>query len=228
MLLACCLHVTAQSKKQIDSAKQRERKARIDATYLQYEAAKMTGKINLLSLMDPEAPTIQTGVEFAISKRVSAEVTYGIPVPIHGNVRNTDTTYYRYYKFRAEMRFFPFERKAWYFAPEITYTSKEYSKFDGSYYSKDDGRYEYDFAEIDKSIIAGACKIGYVSPFRRNNRLILDVFFGFGPRFNRMKIKPVNAQQGGFGWMTFFTNDREGTTTAVHATMGIKIGYIIF
>lgn len=226
--MACCLHVTAQSKKQIDTAKQRERKARIDATYLRYAAAKMTAKVNFLSLFDPEAPTIQPGVEFAISKRVSAEVAYGIPTPIYDKVRSTDTTYYRYYKVRAEVRYFPFERKDFYFAPEITYTSKEYSRFHGSYYTRNDGRYEYEFAEIDKSIVAGAFKVGVVSPFRKNNRLLIDVFAGVGPRVTRMKIKAVSAQPGGGWWMVFVSNDHEGSTTAFHFTMGIKIGYVIF
>lgn len=187
----------------------------------------MIGKVNFFSLFDPEAPTIQPAIEFRISKRVSAEIAYGIPVPIHGNVRSTDTTYYRYYKFRFEVRYFPFERKAFYFAPEVTYVSKERSKFDGSYYSNDSETYQYDFAEIDKSIIAGAFKMGIVGPFRKNNRWLIDGFIGFGPRFMRMKIKAVNPQPGGRGWMNW-TSDREGSTTAFHFTMGAKIGYVIF
>ena len=170
LLLAFCLNAAAQSTKQIDTAKQRDRKAKLDASYQPYAEGRMTAKINFLSLIDPETPTIQTGIEYRFSKRVSGEFTYGIPVKIHGDVRPTDSTYYRYSKFRIEIRYFPFERKAFYLAPEATFISKERSKYDGSYYGKDGEDYTYDYAEIDKSIVAGALKFGLVTPFRKNNR----------------------------------------------------------
>jgi hypothetical protein len=125
------------------------------------------------------------------------------------------------------MRFFPFERKAFYLAPELTYVSKERSRYNGTFYAKDNDSYIYDFAEIDKSIIAGALKLGVVSPFRRNNRWIIDGFIGFGPRVRKVKINAVNPQPGQVGWLNWST-DREGSTTGFHITTGIKFGYVIF
>jgi hypothetical protein len=76
-----CTPAFAQSQKQL------ERKARIDSSYQRYAQSKLTVKLNLLSLFDPETPTVQTGAEYRISNKVSAELTFGIPVPLHGSTR---------------------------------------------------------------------------------------------------------------------------------------------
>ena len=221
------MNAAAQSKKQIDTAKLNARKARVEATYLRYEQAKFIGKVNFLSILDPEAPTIQPSVEIAFSKRVSAEFAFGIPVKIHGNVRNTDSTYYRYYKFKAEIRYFPSKRKDFFIGPEISYISKERSDFNDFFYARDGHTYEYDFAEIDKSIVALAFKVGVVTPFRKNNRWLLEISAGAGTRFIHMKINTVNRRPGGPRFFPI-TSDYEGSRNAVHGTMAIKIGYVIF
>lgn len=219
LLLLWCFSAAAQTETKSKTNKRQSR------ALIPYEA-RLAAKVNFISLLDPETPTIQPGMEIRFNNRMSGEFSVGIPVRIHSDVRQTDSTYNRYFKIRAELRLFPFDRKNFYFAPEIAYISKERSRYDGSYRGKDGKDYGYDYAEIDKSIIAGAFKFGITVPVRKNPNWVFDWFMGVGPRFANTTIKVRNLQPDRAAWM-LFNSDRDGSTGGVHFTTGVKIGYIL-
>ena len=183
-------------------------------------------KINTLSWLDPGTPTLQPGIEYRLNKRTSLEFTIGIPTKTYDELKNTDSTYNRYFKLKAEMKYFPGEKRSFYLGPEGTYVRRKRSKFDGTLIGDDGKTYGYDYAETEKSIFALAFKIGFLLPFQRNSPWLFDTWFGAGPRFMYMNADVVNRQLGGHGPL-FWQSDREGFTTSIHVTFGLKIGYVI-
>ena len=235
LLMAFSFNAAAQSTKEQEKAakkaayslKRAQARVRDSIALLPHSQGRMSAKLNLFNLFDPEAPTIQPGIEWRFSKRLSGEFGVGIPTRIHGNVRNTDSTYNRYYKLKLELRYFPLERRSFYLAPELTYISKERSKYNGTFIAKDGDVYRYDFAETDKSIFAFVIKAGLVAPLRKNHRWFFDAFFGAGPRFINFKVKALNMEPGFRGWFELVP-DHEGTSTRVHISAAVKVGYVIF
>ena len=64
-------------------------------------------KFNFASIIDPLTPTLQPGIEYRVNKRVALEFTAGIPIRTFREARSTDFTFYKYYKLKAELHFFP-------------------------------------------------------------------------------------------------------------------------
>jgi hypothetical protein len=212
LLLAFCTNATAQlTKKNFDLEP--------------YAQARIIAKLNLLSLIDPEAPTLQPGMEVKFNKRLSGEFAIGIPLG-YGS-EETDSTYFRFYKLKAEIRYFPFERRAFYLASELSYVSRERDEYNGIFVAKDREVYGYDYAQIDKNIFAVAFKAGAVLPFRKNSRWLMDFFAGAGPRFVKTEIKAINVRPDAPGWM-FWNRDRQGSSAGLHLTVGFKIARILF
>lgn len=212
LLLAFCTNATAQSTKK-------------NFALEPYAQARIIAKLNLLSLIDPETPTLQPGIEVKFNNRLSGEFSVGLPLG-YGS-EESDSTYFRFYKLKAELRYFPFERRAVYFASELSYVSRERDEFGGIFVGKDREIYGYDYAQIDKSIFALAFKAGAVLPFRKNSRWLMDFFMGAGPRFANTEIKAVNIKPDHPGWM-FWNRDKEGSSAGLHLTMGFKISRILF
>lgn len=187
-----------------------------------YNQHKWFWKTNFTSLLDPEAPTIQTGVEYRISKRLTAEVNIGLPVKWLG-AESTDSTYWHHYKVKAELRFFPGE-SLFYVGPELFFTKKKRSRYDGVYKEKDE-TYGYKYAELNKSIIGFAIKGGRV--WELSERWALDGFFALGTRFIHLDIKAEGvAPAPGYRWL-YWTSDRKGSMMGLHLAAGLKIAYAL-
>lgn len=188
-----------------------------------YKNHKWFAKVNFTSIFDPEAPTIQTGVEYKIKKRLTAELNIGIPMRL-GNLRPTDSTYINHYKVKAELRFFPGEN-LFYIGPELFFTKKKRSSFDGVYRDKDNETYGYTFAELNKTIIGFAIKGGRV--WELSDRWALDGFFAIGTRYIHLDIKAEGvAPAPGARWM-YWKSDRKGSSTGLHLAAGLKVAYAL-
>lgn len=188
-----------------------------------YNNYKWFGKVNFLSTLDPQTPTIQAGVEYKIKKRLSAELTVGIPLKWN-QARATDSTYWNHYKVKAELKFFPGE-SLFYIGPELFFVKKKRSRFDGVYKDKDNETYSYTFAELNKTVVGFAIKGGRV--WELSDRWALDGFFALGTRYIHLDVKAegVNVAPG-YRWL-YWTSDRKGSVMGLHVAAGLKIGYAL-
>lgn len=188
-----------------------------------YKNHKWFAKVNFTSLFDWQAPTIQMGVEYKIKKRLTAEVNIGLPVEWL-EARSTDSTYWNHYKIKAELRFFPGEN-LFYIGPELFFTKKKRSRFDGVYKDKDHETYGYTFAELNKTVIGFAIKGGRV--WELSERWALDGFFALGTRYIHLDIKAEGvAPASGYRWL-YWTADRKGSTMGLHLAAGLKVAYAL-
>ncbi|HEX6179719.1 MAG TPA: DUF3575 domain-containing protein [Chitinophagaceae bacterium] len=191
-----------------------------------YYKATLFAKVNFLSLFDPGAPTIQPGLEYRFNKRIAIEASYGIPVYVFRESRPTDTTYFRCYKIKAGLKFYPGKDPRFYFSPEFFFTRRERNKYNGVVTGKDGINYEYRYAEMVKSIVGMALKFGVVGPL--SERLCVEAAVGFGPRFVHLKMNASNLDRADFVRSMFkFNTDKIGTSYGIHMMSEFKLGYII-
>src|SRR5688572_14660637 len=155
-----------------------------------YNNATWFAKVNIAGLLDPETPTFQPSLEYRINKRIAVELTLGLPVYTFRESRPTDTTYYRYYKIKAGLKFYPGKEPRFYVMPEFFFTHRERSKYDGVVKGKDGNDYEYRYAELEKSIIGLVMKFGIVAPI--SEKINLEPAIGFGPRYVYLKLNATN------------------------------------
>jgi hypothetical protein len=161
---------------------------------------------------------------YRINKRIAVELTLGLPVYTFRESRPTDTTYYRYYKIKAGLKFYPGKEPRFYVMPEFFFTHRERSKYDGVVKGKDGNDYEYRYAELEKSIIGFVMKFGIVAPI--SEKINLEPAIGFGPRYVYLKLNATNLDQTNFvrSWYKFNT-DRIGSSMGVHAVLEFKLSY---
>jgi hypothetical protein len=188
-----------------------------------YNNHKLFAKVNFTSVFDPQTPTIQTGIEYRLKKRLALEVTVGIPVRL-GESWATDSTYWNHYKVKAELRFFP-GQSLFYIGPEAFFVKKKRSRFDGVYKDKDLETYSYTFAELNKTVVGFAIKIGRV--WELSDRWALDGFFALGTRYIHLDVKAEGVQLApGYRWL-YWTSDRKGSTMGLHLALGLKVAYAL-
>jgi hypothetical protein len=188
-----------------------------------YNNHKWFAKVNFTSLFDPQAPTIQTGIEYKIKKNLAAELNFGIPFKWMA-ARPTDSTYSNHYKVKFELRFFP-GKSLFYIGPEVFFTKKKRSKFDGVYKDKDAETYAYTYAELNKTIIGAALKGGRV--WEISERCALDGFFAIGTRYVHLDVKAEGVQPApGYRWL-YWTSDKRGSTTGIHLAAGLKLAFAL-
>ena len=213
--LALCQMASAQTKQ---SSKDRYSSHNDNASWFV--------KLNAYGLLDPGAPTLQLGAEYRFYKRVGIELTAGIPVNTWGGSLRTDSTYYRYYKLKAGLRFYPGRRPRFYLGPEFFFTHRARNKYDGVVMGKDGVGYEYRYAELEKTILGVVIKTGIVMPV--SNRLNLETAFGFGPRYVYLDLHASNLDRTNFVRSFFrFNTDRIGSSMGVHVMSEFKLSYII-
>ena len=183
-------------------------------------------KVNALSLLDPQTPTLQLSLEYRINRRLAVEITPGFPVYTFRELRSTDTTYNRYYKIKAGLKFFPGKQPRFYIGPEFFYTRRSRSKYDGIVRGKDGGNFEYRYAELKKNIFGAILKLGLVAPI--SEKVNFEPAFAFGPRFVYLKLDATNLDQTNKSHHFLnFNTDRIGGTMGVHVAAEFKISYII-
>ena len=191
-----------------------------------YDEGILFAKINALSFLDPNTPTLQLSLEYRFNKRFAIEITPGIPVYTYREIRPTDSTYNRYYKIKAGLKFYPGNRARFYVGPEFFFTHRARSKFDGVVKGKDGVDYEYRYAELEKNIIGATLKFGVVAPI--SEKINFEPALAFGPRFVYLNLNATNLDQANFVRSMFnFNTDRIGSSWGMHIATEFKISYII-
>ena len=218
--LSCQAAVAQTKKKVITSAN------RYSSVSSLYDEGTLFAKVNTLSFLDPNTPTLQLGVEYRFNKRFAIEITPGIPVYTYKEIRPTDSTYNRYYKIKAGLKFYPGRRPRFYVGPEFFFTHRARSKFDGVVDGKDGVDSEYRYAELEKNIIGATLKIGLVAPI--SERINLEQALAFGPRFVYLNLNATNLDRTNYVRSMFNLNtDRIGSSLGMHIAMEFKISYTI-
>jgi len=183
-------------------------------------------KLNIASMLDPLTPTLQPGIEYKISRRLSTEVLFGIPVIGHNHSQVTDSTYYRYYKVKGELRFYPADR-FFYVGPQLFFTNRRQSKYDGVVRGQDGRDYQYRYAELNRNIFGFIFKAGRIFPL--SEKWNIDGSFGFGPRLVDLKLNATSLNQTqNFVGSMWERKDRIGTYVGIHVEITAKLSYQLF
>jgi hypothetical protein len=187
------------------------------------------------SLLTPETPTIQLGVEFLPRARghFGFEFTYGLKCIIGTN--EFDSRFGRQYsKYQLEGRYYfrsllDKKKSNFFLALEFFHVNYAYSKNNSAYIARNNIQYSYDFAHVNKSIDGYAIKIGYV--FKLNSPIWLECFAGIGGRGVVADYSNVTNQQEvpilpgySLSFFDFKVND-EGYSARPHLALGIKAIY---
>ena len=107
-----------------------------------YAKGRLFIKLNFFDLIGPETPTIQPSIEARFSKTLAAEVIAGFPVRT-GDLRNSDTLQNNYYKLKAELKFYFFQERLLYLAPQIFMGYQERDVKNGFYTDEHGGDYRF-------------------------------------------------------------------------------------
>ena len=180
-------------------------------------------KINVLSFYDPGAPTIQIGVERKFNPRNSIEMTVGIPIKIKKNLKNTDSTYVRYYKIKAEVKFFSAKKPLHYLAPDLFYTKFSFNQY-AAIFIRDGAEYVADYAEFRKSIFGAALKSGYLVKNKKTGKINSDFSAGVGIRLLNTQIDDINSvpfDHHHHPWSSM--HPKEGWKITPHFSLAIKV-----
>ena len=195
----------------------------------EYYESTLNGKVNIGSLGDPNSPTIQPGFEWRFNRKLAVEFAYGIPIAvISKEKRRTDTTYHRYYKVRASLRFFP-NGKAFYIGPEFSMVKKEQSKWNDEIVLKADSKvYDYTYAEFEKSAVTFGIKAGSVIGMTK--KLTLDISMTTGIRCANLDVNATGLTRRDVRPLIFpnFSRDREGRRVTGHVAFGFALSYVLF
>jgi hypothetical protein len=182
-------------------------------------------KLNIISLADPRLPTIQPGIEYRFSKNMSGELTVGLPVRLWGYTKQLNGVYNKYYKVKAELKF-AVPGKSFYIGPEVFYTNLDRNRYNGGFRGKNRQAFKYDYAEIKKTMVGAAFKIGRA--FRLSDNWHIDGFLAAGVRWSDTRIDAEAVWSGGRSRSLFYIPDREGKHFAPHAAGGLKVMYTLF
>lgn len=183
-------------------------------------------KVNFGGFFDLQSPTFQPSIEYRINPRLSAELILGIPLAGKNDSRITDSTYLRYYKIKGELRFFPGNR-FFYLGPQVFFTNRRQSKYNGIVVGKNRAEYDYQYAEMKKNIVGFIIKVGKIVPI--SEKWNVDGSVGFGPRLVSLKMNAVNLSQtphynrNPFYWRA----DKLGTNVSPHAEVMLRLSYTI-
>lgn len=190
-----------------------------------YYHGSLFAKVNVGSLLDVKSPTLQTGFEYRFNKRLSGEFAVGIPIVAFADDQDTDSTYHRYYKLRAELHFFP-KSRFFYIGPDLLFMRKKQSKYGGHVRLKDAHDYNYTYAELEKTVVAFGMKIGKIFPF--SEKWNLDASFAIGTRIVDMTINATGLDRRTGLFSTLIIPEKEGTSVGLHMAVGCKLSYTIF
>ena len=181
--------------------------------------------LNVLSLGDLRLPTIQPGFEYKINNRLGLEAAVGLPVKYDSRLRQTDTTFFHYYKLRSTARYYIYHHRG-YLGFELYYTHSHYSEYRYEYSDKNFQNYHSDYAESRRSVYGFDLKYAWI--FRIGRKLFVETFAGMGPRFVTVglqsNVNPVPIQPRG-GIPFGIQRDRLGTKTDLYTTLGLQFVY---
>jgi hypothetical protein len=179
-------------------------------------------KINTLSFYDFATPTIQISVERRISTRLGLETGIGIPLKIKKALKNTDSTYVRYYKFKNEVKFYSTKKPLRYFAFELFYNHISYSGHNVRFTRNHETKIA-EYAEVKKLIYGFGLHPGFLSKSKKTGKITSDFSFALGIRIPHTIIKDENSvpySPRSYEW--FSLQPIEGWKITPHLAFAVK------
>lgn len=179
-------------------------------------------RLNVLSVADIALPTVQPGIEYKVNDRWGFEFAFGIPLNNLWTKRETDTTFYHFYKLRATAKYYTTNN--FYIGFETFFVHNRYSRFNERYIIPYDGYYTSDYTVTNKNVVGFDLKYGKAISLGRD--WYLENFIGLGLRIVNTKL-PVNINQRPSGQpnYAFAFLDEIGTKYTPHLTYGLLIVY---
>lgn len=140
-------------------------------------------KISLLSLVDePSFPTIQGGIEFSLSKKISWYNEAGIKYrKSYFEMADTSFVNSRGFKLKSEIRYYAKTSHDVYIGANVFYTKDFHNTAAGYFYAGDSSDYRVDNFSV-KKIVKGFNVIAGKS-YKAWGRLNIEVYAGLGARF---------------------------------------------
>jgi len=182
-------------------------------------------KVNPISLLDPITPTFQFGIENRVSQKIGVETSMGPAVKYQKDLKNTDSTFSKYYKLKAELKFYHAKNLLRYFSIESFYTHYKRSRFYQPFI-RDGIEYQAEFAVINKSIPGVTIKYGILQTSRKTKKVNGEVSMGLGMRLRNTKIHDINSVDisGHFHeWIVW--HEEEGIHLTPHFVLTIKLQF---
>ena len=187
-----------------------------------------------LNLADPWTGVIQVGVQKRFTERLAASLNYGLRCRVASRYQNEEREHYRYYKAKAELKYFLFLRRYNYtnfshpyLAVQAFYFPQHYRKYN-EWLLTTGKDYRYEYSDIDRIVsVASLLAGGEVV----RDRMVMDFYFGGGVRRIRIRHHMTGAVEAGYSepadWGGAFLDRWEGTTYRPHLVLGFKVGYSI-
>lgn len=179
-------------------------------------------KLNVLSMADLVLPTIQPGLEYKMSENFGIEFAVGIPLNNLWSKRQTDTTFYHFYKFRATAKYYT--TKNFYIGFETFFVHNHYNRYYGTYYIPNEGYYTSDYRVANKNVLGFDIKYG--KAIFLGSQWYLESFLGAGLRMVTTKL-PLNKNPNPSGPPNYSFSFTEiiGTKYTPHLTYGLVVVY---
>lgn len=185
-----------------------------------------------LNLADPWTGVIQVGVQKRFTERIAASLDYGLRCRVASRYRNQEREDYRYYKAKAELKYYLFLRRYNYtnfshpyLAMQAFYFPQHYRKYNDWLVTpgKD---YRYEYSDIDRIVsVASLLAGGEVV----RDQMVLDFYFGGGVRRINIRHHMTGAVESFYSepadWGGAFLDRWEGITYRPHLVLGFKVGY---
>jgi hypothetical protein len=180
-------------------------------------------KLNVLSVADIGLPTFQPGLEYKINQRFGLELAIGIPLNNVWSKRQTDSTFYRFYKIRTTAKYYTAQN--FYFGLETFYVYSRYNIYYGRYMLQNKGYYTSDYTVNNKRVLGFDIKYG--KAITLGNKWYIENFIGAGFRIvtlsQPVNINPTSSFLPNHGFFTFY--DVVGTKYTPHLTCGLLLVY---
>lgn len=179
-------------------------------------------KINALSVYDFGTPTIQISIERRINTRLGLETGIGIPLKIKKALKNTDSTYVRYYKFKNEIRVYSTKKPLRYIAFELFYNHMSYNGCNVRFTRNNETKIAT-YAEVKKLIYGFALRPGLLSKSKKTGKITGDFSFALGIRAPHTIIKDENSvpySPRSYEWFSLQPN--EGWKITPHVAIALK------
>jgi hypothetical protein len=178
---------------------------------------------NVLSILDPELPTIQLGAVIKIKSKLITEIDFGIPIHFNNGEYDTVPNWFTHFKIKNSIMYLT-EKKHFYIGGTLFYTDVHRFSKNGRF-SENSVTYGYSSAEWKRKIFGYGFKIEKFSKIA--NHLTLAFSTILGQRFVNSKIytqtintNPILAKD----WFNY--TERVGKFSTFHLEVGFKVLYI--
>ena len=179
-------------------------------------------RINTFSVYDPGTPTMQISIEKRINTRVGLETGIGIPMKIKKTLKNTDSTFVRYYKFKNEIKVYSTKKPLRYVGFELFYNHISYNGYNVRFTRNNETKIAT-YAEVKKLIYGFALRPGFLSKSKKTGKITGDFSFALGIRAPNTIIKDENSvpySPRSYEWFSLQPN--EGWKITPHFAIALK------